>query len=263
MDEDRSAPFVARGGGPADRTLQPGKWWWDADASDSQTAELRALHTQRVSRRAGADFLHRSRTPQAVYMLTIGWTCSYQLLENGDRQIINLQLPGDFVGLQGVFLGTSNMSFQAVTDVELLEIRAADFDGAVKQSRQFLASVFRAASREEAMLVERLTNLGRRDASQNLAHFLLETGVRLSNVRLGSEAGYQCPLSQDAIADVLGLSSVHVNRLLRHFREERMMTFRDGFVAFQDYGRLVKLAKFDPDYLTEADSVCDLVMGLE
>lgn len=263
MGEDRSDRSVAQGDGLANRESRHGIYPWATDCSDSGAADFSGLHSRRLTRHAGAELLHRGRPCQAIYVLTSGWTCSYQLLRNGDRQIVNLQLPGDLLGLQGLLLGVSSLSFQAVTDIEVLEVLASDFMVAIKQSKQLVASSYRAALRDEAIIVEHLTNLGRSDASQSLAHFLLETGVRLSQVGLASKAGYPCPLSQEAIADVLGLSGVHVNRVLRHYREEGMLTFRDGFVAFHDYERLVKLASFDPHYLAQADAFADVAMGFD
>jgi CRP-like cAMP-binding protein len=101
------------------------------------------------------------------------------------------------------------------------------------------------------MVVEHLINIGRRGAAVRVAHFLLELGARLAVVGLGSKAGYACPLTQYLLADALGLSSVHVNRVLRQLRDKGMVTFRDGFVTFDDYGRLTEFAGFDPEYLDQ------------
>ena len=101
------------------------------------------------------------------------------------------------------------------------------------------------------MVVEHLVGIGRRSAAERMAHFLLELGARLALVGMGSKAGYACPLTQSHLADALGLSAVHVNRVLRQLREDGLATFRDGHVTFDDYGRLVELAEFDPAYLDQ------------
>jgi CRP-like cAMP-binding protein len=100
-------------------------------------------------------------------------------------------------------------------------------------------------------VVEHLVDLGRRDAAERMAHFLLELGARLALVGLGSKDGYACPLTQYLLADALGLSAVHVNRVLRQLREAGMVTFRDGCVAFDRYDELVKFAQFDPAYMDQ------------
>ena len=108
-----------------------------------------------------------------------------------------------------------------------------------------------AASRDEAMVVEHLVNLGRRSADIRMAHFLLELGSRLSLVGVGDRTGFNCPLTQYHLADALGLSAVHVNRVLRHLREAGLVTFRNGRVTFDDFSGLVALANFDVDYLDQ------------
>jgi CRP-like cAMP-binding protein len=111
------------------------------------------------------------------------------------------------------------------------------------------AAVLWAASSEEAVVVERLVSLGRRDALERTAHFLLELGARLRLVGLATKDGYDCPLSQYHLADALGLSAVHVNRVLRHLREDGLLTFRNGTVTFDDFDQLVHIVDFDMSYL--------------
>jgi DNA-binding transcriptional regulator YhcF (GntR family) len=79
----------------------------------------------------------------------------------------------------------------------------------------------------------------------------LELGARLALVGLGSKEGYACPLTQYLLADALGLSAVHVNRVLRQLREDGMVTFRDGMVVFDDYDKLAQFAQFDPSYMDQ------------
>lgn len=98
-------------------------------------------------------------------------------------------------------------------------------------------------------MVEHLVGIGRRDAEQLMAHFLLELGARLKLVGLGSPEGYACPLSQYLLADAMGLSSIHVNRVLRKLQEDGLVTFRNGQVEFHDLDGLVLLADFDKTYL--------------
>ena len=84
-----------------------------------------------------------------------------------------------------------------------------------------------------------------------MAHFLLELGARLKLVGVGDNSGFDCPLTQYHLADALGLSAVHVNRVLRHLREEGLVTFQKGRVIFDDISKLTVLAGFDPDYLDQ------------
>ncbi len=102
------------------------------------------------------------------------------------------------------------------------------------------------------MVVEHLVSLGRRNAQERTAHFLLELGARLTLVGMGTADGYACPLSQYLLADALGLTAVHINRVLRELREAGLVSFQKGQVEFHDLAGLVALADFDLAYLDHA-----------
>lgn len=219
--------------------------------SDAELSVLASLHKRRRSFVAGRDLFHQGQSDQSAFILASGWACSYKLLEDGQRQIVDFQIPGDFLGLRSVLLHVSDHSIEPVTDIEVTEVHVADLLDAFAQTPRLATAVLWAASRDEAMVVEHLVDIGRRDATERMAHFLLELGARLALVGLGSKEGYACPLTQYLLADALGLSAVHVNRVLRQLREDGMVTFRDGMVVFDDYDKLAQFAQFDPSYMDQ------------
>ncbi len=212
---------------------------------------LEGLQKRRRTFVAGRDLVHQGQSDQAAYILMSGWACSYKILRDGQRQIVDFQVPGDFLGLRSVLLYLSDHSIEPVTDIEVTEVLVSDLIGAFSRTPRLAMAIFWAASRDEAMVVEHLVGIGRRDAAQRMTHFLLELGARLSLVGMGSKAGYACPLTQYLLADAIGLSAVHVNRVMRHLREKELLSFRDGFVTFIDYARLTEFADFDPTYLDQ------------
>jgi len=220
--------------------------------SDEEMAVLERLHGRRRSFVAGRDLVHQGQSGQAAYILASGWVCSSKILSDGSRQIVDFQIPGDFLGLRSVLLHSSDHSIRPITDIEVSEVLVGDLLDAFSRAPRLATAVLWAASRDEAMVVEHLVGLGRRNALERVAHFLLELAVRLALVGMGSKEGYACPLTQYLLADALGLSAVHVNRVLRQLREEGLVTYRDGFVGFDDYDRLVALAGFDPNYLDQS-----------
>tara|TARA_R110000787_G_scaffold51589_2_gene122107 strand:- start:1989 stop:2720 length:732 start_codon:yes stop_codon:yes gene_type:complete len=219
--------------------------------SEAELSILEGLHKRRRTFVAGRDLVHQGQTDHAAYILESGWACSYKLLHDGQRQIVDFQIPGDFLGLRSVVLHISDHSIEPVTDIEVTEVHVSDLLEVFSQTPRLATAVLWAASRDEAMVVEHLVGIGRRDAAERMAHFLLELGARLSLVGLGSRTGYACPLTQYLLADALGLSAVHVNRVLRQLREQGLVTFRDGFVTFDDYDRLVEFADFEMTYLDQ------------
>ncbi len=217
--------------------------------SDEDLSTLERLHQRRRKFVAGVDLVHQGQTDQAAYILAKGWVCSYKLLPSGGRQIIDFQIPGDFLGLRSVLFRTADHNIEPVTKVEASEVIMSDLLDAFTRTPRLATAVLWAASRDEAMVVEHLVGLGRRDALERTAHYLLEFGARLMLVGLGTKAGYACPLSQYLLADALGLSAVHVNRVLRQLREKNLLTFQKGHVTIHDFDGLVALADFDKGYL--------------
>lgn len=219
--------------------------------SEAELAVLERLHQRRRIFATGRDLVHQGQSDQAAYILSSGWVCSYKVQADGTRQIVDFQVPGDFLGLRSVLLRTSDHSFEPIVTIEAAEVLKSDLLAAFAQTPRLATAILWAASRDEAMVVEHLVGIGRRDADARMAHFLLEIGSRLALVAMGNKEGYACPLTQYHLADALGLSAIHVNRVLRQLREAGLITFRKGHVTFDDYEGLVKLAEFDPAYLDQ------------
>lgn len=217
--------------------------------SESDLATLARFDRRRRSFMSGHEMIHEGQSNASAFILSEGWACSYKLLPDGARQIVDFQIPGDFLGLRSILFRSSDHSIDAVTRIEASEVLASDILTAFTEAPRLATAVLWAASRDEAMVVEHLVNLGRRSAEERMAHFLLELGARLTLVGVGDKTGYDCPLTQYHLADALGLSAVHVNRVLRHMREEGLVTFQKGRVAFGDVERLSELAQFDIAYM--------------
>jgi len=216
-----------------------------------ETALLATLSENSRTFEPNFDIVHQGQTEHAAFILTEGWVCSYKFQPNGSRQIIDIQIPGDLIGLRSILLHTSDHSFEAITKVKTAKVSVIDLLGVFKTAPRLAMAVLWAASRDEAMIVEHLVGIGQRSAEERVVHFLLELGARLMLVGIGTPAGYDCPLTQYHLADALGISAVHVNRTLRQLRENVLLTFQNGFVTFNDYQQLVALSKFDSVYLDQ------------
>lgn len=221
--------------------------------SDAERSAIVELHRRRRTFAKGQTLVTEGQIEQRAFVLAAGWVCSYKILPAGTRQIVDFQIPGDFLGLRSVLFRTADHNIEAVTKVEASEILASDLIESFKRYPRLATAVLWAASRDEAMVVEHLVDLGRRNALERTAHFLLELGARLQLVGMASTAGYSCPLSQYLLADALGLSAIHVNRVLRQLREKGLMRFHQGKVVFDDYDGLVELAGFAPSYLDQPE----------
>jgi CRP-like cAMP-binding protein len=158
------------------------------------------LHRRRRSFVVGRDLVHQGQTDQAAYILADGWVCSYKLMRDGKRQIVDFQIPGDFLGLRSVLFHTADHNIEPVTPVTASEVLASDLIDAFASTPRLATAVLWAASRDEAMVVEHLVSIGRRNALERTAHFFLELSARLKLVGLGTVQGYACPLSQYLLA---------------------------------------------------------------
>lgn len=219
--------------------------------SDVDLETLARFHRRRRTFLPGHEMIHEGQTSASAFILAEGWALSYKVLPDGERQIVDFQIPGDFLGLRSILFRTSDHSIEAATRIEASEVLASDILDAFSHAPRLATAVLWAASRDEAMVVEHLVNVGRRSAEERMAHFLLELGARLMLVGLGDETGYTCPLTQYHLADALGLSAVHVNRVLRQLRDEGLVTFQKGQVTFDDIQSLQELAGFDMAYLDQ------------
>lgn len=182
-----------------------------------------------------------------IFIVSSGWSCISHHLSNGNRQIIDTPLKGDVLGFP-YFDGGGVNALVSVSEVALFEIPGQAFRKALDQNAALGALFARIAARQHAIAIERLTSICRRSALERAAHYLLELGERLGSGAY-AEHGYDCPLTQHDLADVLGLTQIHVNRTLRELRERELVSFRAGSVEFINRPKLVKLAGFDNSYL--------------
>ncbi len=204
------------------------------------------VHLQSKSRtvKRGKELTEEGETGNKAFVLQTGWACSYKIVPDGGRLIIAFPIPGDCVGLRSLLLRTSDHSFCALTDAVVSAVEAPRLLKIFDTFPRLGAAFLWAASRDEAMVVEHLVSIGRRSALERTAHFFLELIERLTLVGLATETQFDLPLSQYVIADALGLSAIHVNRVLRRLREQHLLTVQAGKVNINDLSGLRKLAGY-------------------
>lgn len=216
------------------------------DLSPEELSCLDALETRTIKVESGREIVEEGQTGHLAYILREGWACSYKLLPDGGRQIINFPIPGDCVGLRSVLLRTSDHSFSALTDAILCSVDTTRMMSVFSEFPRLGTAVLWAASRDEAMVVEHLVSVGRRSAIERTAHFFLELSERLALVGLATDKGFICPLNQYVLADALGLTAIHVNRVLRQLREAGLLTLKGRWVIIDNESGLKTLAGFEP-----------------
>jgi len=175
-----------------------------------------------------------------------GYAIRYKLLRSGKRQILNVVLPGDVIGFPVSFFDRSIYSVVAVSDLTYNICRLDAYAWLCYEQPRFGLALSWLAAHEAAIYAEHIVDLGRRTPLERLAHFLLEMHARLLAVGRAEKTSFDLPFSQEVIADVLGLSVPHLNRVLQHMRSERLITTRSRLVELTDMASLQTLAQYQP-----------------
>jgi CRP-like cAMP-binding protein len=184
-----------------------------------------------------------------AYILLEGWVHNYKLTRDGGRQIISFPVAGDIIGLRSLLLPVASYASITLTDVTVCLISRERLVDVMTRFTHIAASILWTQAHEEAITVEHLVSVGRRTALERVAHLLVELVYRLRLSGLASGWAYDCPLGQHELADALGLSVVHINRVLRQLRERQIVTFRQNRVVIHDIAALREVAGFDSSYL--------------
>jgi len=186
--------------------------------------------------------------PDHVHLIVEGWAARYKLLADGARQITAFLLPGDFCDLHVTILGEMDHSIATVTRARVAFIARGRMEALME--RPAVAKAFWWATLvDEAVLRSWIVNIGRRDAYEAIGHLMCELYLRLRAVGLTRDHRYELPLTQEEIGDALGLTSVHVNRVLQRMRGEGLISLDRCALAIHDYRRLEKASGFNPNYL--------------
>lgn len=195
------------------------------------------------------DIVREGDAPDVVRLVLDGMACRYKSLSNGGRSIVALLLPGDFCDLHVAVLGEMDHAIATFTPCTVAEIPRATIDELTGRHPNIARALWWATLVDEGVLREWLINMSTRRAEQRTAHLFCELLVRLRAVGLADEDGYDLSLTQQELADVLALSTVHMNRTLQSLREHDLIVLRDRRLTIPNVARLSAYAEFKPGYL--------------
>jgi CRP-like cAMP-binding protein len=179
-----------------------------------------------------------------------GFAARYKLLHNGKRQIINLVMPGDVVGMPGAFLEKAPYSVIAVTDMQLQMCPIDAYFELCYRRPLFGLALSMLAVHEAIICGEHVINTGRRTPAERLAHLLLEIYSRLAMAGRASQTRFDLPFSQEIMSDALGLSVPHLNRTMARLRADGLIKVNGRCIELADIEALEMLGQFQPVNLT-------------
>lgn len=220
--------------------------------TDEEKALLDELEQDPAEAGAGA-LLWEERDRAAEFCtLRSGWAYSYRHLENGTRQILEVFLPGDIIGLREFAFSQRLAGVRMIEDGVVCRFPHHRLLELFRQSFTLTSVMFAISSRQQVLMTERLVNIARRSARQKLAHFLLETCQRLKQTA-APEGGedLRLPLSQELLADLLGLSPVHVSRTFSALSEDGLVHRDRHRITIPDLQALACEGEFDERYLID------------
>jgi CRP-like cAMP-binding protein len=196
---------------------------------------------------AKATILQEGTSSTHLYTVLIGWAFRYKTLADGRRQILNFALPGEFLGLQASIFNEMTHSVEALTEM-LLCVFPREGIWPLYQDHAGLAfDVTWLAARQEQILDQNLLNIGRRNAIERTAYLIVHLYTRARDVGIATENGFSAPITQQHLADTLGLSIVHINKTLRRLFDRKVITWKNPDLEIIDMPALKAIAHWDED----------------
>ena len=195
-------------------------------------------------------YLIREAEPSGDCMVLMsGFAYRSKLSGDGSRQIVSLNVPGDALDLQNLFLNVSDHSVQMLTRGEVAYIPRKRLQSLVRSNPTISEAIFVKTLVEASIFREWILNIGRRNARTRVAHLLCELAVMLEAQGLVREYGYELPMTQEQIGDAVGLTAVHVNRTLKTLEAEGLILRTKRSISFPDWPRLRSVGDFNQRYL--------------
>jgi CRP-like cAMP-binding protein len=195
---------------------------------------------------AGATIFTEGSHNSHLYTVLGGWGFRFKMLENGRRQILNFVLPGDLIGLQGSLLGEMQHSVEALSGMQLCMFERTRLSELFRKFPSLAFDVTWLAAKEERMLDEHLLSVGQRSAESRAAYLLLFLFSRAETRGMTKGRSLALPLTQQHVADTLGLSLVHTNRVLNRLSRRRIIRWRAHELQISNRPRLEEIAEWEP-----------------
>ncbi len=217
----------------------------------------------RISRyERGEQIITAGEKTGSLLIIQQGWAIRYKTLDDGRRQILNVLLPGDMFDLQVLVKAEADHNVEAATPLTLKAVAPDALRAALDSSGTLTMAFWWTQVQEEAFLREQIIRNGRQTARERIGHLLLELHRRARIAGMGTEDGFRLPLTQTAIADMLGLTPIHTNRVLRMFEKDGLIRRDRTWLEFVDADRLAEICQFDPHYFhADASMVAQLMFG--
>jgi CRP-like cAMP-binding protein len=220
-----------------------------ADLTASDVAALEAATAKPHRYAARKDLIREGDETGPMFVVLEGWLCRYKILPNGTRQIMAFLMPGDACDLNVRLLEEMDHSIQAITPASVATVTRNGMQTMMGEHPNIARAMYTAQLVDEGIMRAWIVSMGRRSSTERVAHLMCELYLRARNIGLTHGDEFALPLSQLVLADALGMTSVHINRVLKVLRLTGAMALSRGSVTIMDPAKLVNIAGFDENYL--------------
>ena len=225
-----------------------------ATLSDEERGAILSLPARTRSYGAGQDIFRNGDTSSQSCVILKGWACRYKLLDEGGRQIFSFHIPGDVPDLQSLHLHIMDHSLGTLTDATVAFIPHESMRALMLRLPRLGGVLWRDTLIDAAIFREWMVGMGRKSAYGRIAHLFCEMYLKLEAVGLAGDLRCPLPITQHELGDALGLSTVHVNRVLQDMRARGLITLRTSTLVVHDWDELVRTSEFDSTYLHLAET---------
>jgi len=224
---------------------------WEKFVAFSEADRAALLSLPYRPRSLGRDqyIVREGEHPQNCCLMLQGFAYRHKVTGEGARQIISIHMPGEFVDLQNSLLGTADHNVQTLTKSEVALVPQTALQDLMARHPAVARAMWIDTLIDSSIFREWVVNVGRRDAQTRVAHLLCELLMRMDLAGLTQEAGYDLPVTQAQLADATGLTSVHVNRVLKALREAGLIALDMRSLRILDLQRLEQVGDFNELYL--------------
>ena len=217
--------------------------------SDEERKALETLPMQVVVIKEDQDLVREGDRPSRSCLILSGFACTYKITGEGKRQIVSFNIAGDIPDLQSLHLRVLDNGISTLSPCRVGFIPHEALRDICNRYPRLASAFWRETLIDASIFREWVLNVGRRDAYTRMAHVLCELVVRLRAVGLVVDHSCDLPITQAEFADALGVTTVHVNRVLQQMRADGVIELKGDRLNIPDWERLKQVGEFDSTYL--------------
>ena len=217
---------------------------------DEERAAILALPVKPMDVAAHADFVRLGETLAYACLVSEGLVGRFGQTGDGKRQFVSVHVPGEMVDLPSVMMPQATTALNALAVTSVLRIPHEDLRNLGFRYPAIAAAFWRDCVLDSRIVTQWLVNVARRDARSRIAHLMCELATRYRMMDQSDGRIFRLPMTQEQLGDALGLTPVHVNRMLMSLRNEDIVAFDRHRVQILDWDRLARAGEFDSSYLS-------------